>query len=77
MTQADIEDIAIFAAQRGISVLKIGVSSETLAAYNKLVYAGARIVLGPGPLKAEPVDDDYHRRFPNMVHIIDLGPEAK
>lgn len=45
VTQKDIEDVALFAAQRGLTVLQLGMSREQMAAYNRVAFAKARIVL--------------------------------
>lgn len=73
MTQSDIEDIQAFAAQRGISVLQIGVSSEALTAYNRQALVRHAVLTVP----ERPKVGVSHKRFPKAVQIIDLGPEAK
>ena len=45
MTQEDIEDIMVYAATKGISVLKIGVPKDVLAEYNGKTYLEERILL--------------------------------
>lgn len=55
-TQADIEDIAVFAEMRGASVLKIGLKKEALAAYNKAAFAKERIILSAPTKDFKPAE---------------------
>ena len=69
LTQADIEDIAVYAAQRGVYVLELGIPRTMLAEYNREVFAKERIVLSGTPSKSEPLTKQQ-----TALHSIILTP---
>ncbi len=74
-TQSDIEDVAVFAASRGLTVLQLGASKEDMAIYNSLCFQKERVVFlddsGAGTA-AVPDEDPKPKRYNGCVELITL-----